>query len=46
MKKKLMALLMLVCFLWLTNAIAAGIPAGFVTQDSSSMYVVLVNFNS
>ncbi|MDD3553185.1 MAG: hypothetical protein PHC35_01500 [Deltaproteobacteria bacterium] len=46
MKKKLMSLVMLVCSLWLTNAIAAGIPAGFVAQDSSSMYVVLVNFNS
>lgn len=46
MKTKLMAVLMLLSSLVFANVHAAGIPAGFVAQESSSMYVVLMNFNS
>lgn len=46
MKTKLMALLILLCSLVFSNVNAAGIPAGFAAQDSSGMYVVLLNFNS
>lgn len=46
MKTKLIAVLMLLSSLVFANVHAAGIPAGFVAQENSSMYVVLVNFNS
>lgn len=46
MKTKLVAVLVLLCSLVFANVNAGGIPAGFVAQEDSSMYVVLMNFNN